>query len=445
MTPARRLVLLSALGALLIVTTLAGPHVHLGVGDVAFGALAVSQGLVVLLALHVAKGCAPRPALAVIAAVAIGLRLALLPVAPHLSTDAYRYVWDGRVQAAGINPYRYVPADPALEFLRDAAIFPNINRADYAPTIYPPAAQIFFQAVARVSDSMLAIKIAFVLCEALTILVLLDLLRRLGQPLVRVLAYAWHPLAIWEIAGSGHLDAAMIAVMMAGLWVALVPGWRLLAAVILAVAALIKPPAVFALAAVWQPRLWHLWDWRAPAVALGVVVALYLPYLSVGAGVIGFLPGYLGEENIATGEGFWMVASLQSLFGPLSFARPVYLALALGVVGTLALRVALHPDRSALAVLTRLFWTFFAFVLLLSPDYPWYWMLMLPFVALLGPAPAWAATIACFILYDVVDEGFEIAFALRDTALHVIILAALAFALRQHRAKRKHTGGEAGP
>jgi hypothetical protein len=437
-TAGRRILLLGTLGAVLIVTTLAGPALHLGFGDVAFTALAISQGLVVLLALQVAKGCAPRSALAVIAAVAVGLRLALLPVAPHLSTDAYRYVWDGRVQAAGINPYRHVPADPTLEALRDVAIFPNINRAEYAPTIYPPAAQIFFQAVVRISDSLLAIKIAFVLCEALTIAVLLDLLRRLRQPPVRVLAYAWHPLAVWEIAGSGHLDAAMIAVMMAGLWVALIPGRRLLAAAILAVAALIKPPAVFALAAIWRR-----WDWRAPAVALGVVVALYLPYLSVGAGVIGFLPGYLGEERIATGDGFWIVASLQSLFGPLPLARPVYLALAAGILGTLALRVALHSDHDPHAALTRLFWTFFAFVFLLSPDYPWYWMILLPFVALFGPAPAWAATIACFLLYDVVDDGFEVAFALRDTVLHLTILATLPLALRQNRATRPLAAGEA--
>ena len=59
------------------------------------------------------------------------MRLALLFVEPYLSTDIYRYVWDGRVQAAGINPYRYMPIAPELAHLRDAAIFPNINRADY--------------------------------------------------------------------------------------------------------------------------------------------------------------------------------------------------------------------------------------------------------------------------------------------------------------------------
>lgn len=431
------LALLSGLGAVLLATTLAGPAVHRGIGDVAFAALAVGQGLVVLRAVRVASRCAVRPALLLIGAVAVGLRLALLPVAPHLSTDAYRYVWDGRVQAAGINPYRHIPADPALAALRDDAIFPNINRADYAPTIYPPGAQIFFQAVARISDSLLTMRIALVLCEVVIVAVLLDLLRRLGQPPVRVLAYAWHPLAVWEIAGSGHLDAAMLAAMMAGLWIALVPGRRLLAAAVLAVAALIKPPAVLALATVWRAR-----DWRAPAVAVGVAVALYLPYLSVGTGVIGFLPGYLGEERIATGDGFWIVATLEAIFGELRFAKPVYLALAVTLIGALALRVALHPDRAPQAVLTRLFWTLFAFVFLLSPDYPWYWLLVLPFVALLGAAPAWAATILCFVLYDVIDEGFEVAFALRDSVLHLGILVTLPFALRARRAAPIAVAGE---
>ena len=75
------------------------------------------------------------------------MRLMVMLSPPFLSSDLYRYVWDGRVQAAGINPYLYIPADPALAGLRDTAIFPHINRADYAPTIYPPVAQAIFLAV----------------------------------------------------------------------------------------------------------------------------------------------------------------------------------------------------------------------------------------------------------------------------------------------------------
>ena len=63
---------------------------------------------------------------------------------PFLSTDIYRYVWDGKVQGAGINPFRYIPADRHLAFLRDTGIYPHINRRDSAHTIYPPGAQIIF-------------------------------------------------------------------------------------------------------------------------------------------------------------------------------------------------------------------------------------------------------------------------------------------------------------
>lgn len=432
MTPAWRLLLLAAIGAVLVVTTWVGTSVHFGYGDIAFTALAIGQGLLVLVALWLALHCPRRSALVVIAVVAVALRLALLSAGPHLSSDVFRYVWDGRVQAAGINPYRYIPVDPALEALRDEAIFPNINRADYAPTIYPPGAQILFQLVVRVSDSLLAMRLAFALCEVAIVTALLDLLRRIGQPPVRVLAYAWHPLAVWEIAGSGHLDAAMVAAMTAGLWIALVPGRRLLAAAVLAVAALIKPPAAIALAVTWRA-----WDWRAPAVAVAVAVALYLPYLSVGAGVFGFLPTYFEEERIDTAEGFWVIASLTALFGPLPAARTVYLALTFAIVGALALRVALHADRAPEAVLKRLCWALFAFVFLLSPNYPWYWLVMLPFVALLGFAPGWAATIACFVLYDEIREGLELDFALRDTALNLVILATLPLALRSPRAPNR--------
>ena len=132
-------------------------------------------------------------ALAVILGVALALRLALLFEPPNLSTDAYRYVWDGRVQGAGVNPYLHVPAAPALEALRDEAIFPHINRRDYAVTIYPPAAQMLFALVNRVSDGLLAMKLALVACEAVTAAVLVDLLRRLRRPVTRVVAYALAP------------------------------------------------------------------------------------------------------------------------------------------------------------------------------------------------------------------------------------------------------------
>ncbi len=73
-----------------------------------------------------------RLSLWVVIGVAVALRIGPLLAPPYLSTDIFRYVWDGRVQGAGINPYLYVPNDPALAFLRDDSVWPNINRATYA-------------------------------------------------------------------------------------------------------------------------------------------------------------------------------------------------------------------------------------------------------------------------------------------------------------------------
>ena len=129
----------------------------------------------------------------------------------YLSTDLYRYVWDGRVQAHGINPYRYVPGDAHLTALRDGTIYTNINRRNYAKTIYPPGCQAVFLLVTRLSETITAMRLAMVAFEALAAWCLVLLLAEMGLPAQRVLLYAWHPLVVWEFAGGGHCDAIMIA------------------------------------------------------------------------------------------------------------------------------------------------------------------------------------------------------------------------------------------
>ena len=157
--------------------------------------LALLTGLVAIAAASVAERAPQRGAIWTIGAIAILLRLYLLFTEPLLSTDIYRYVWDGLVQAAGINPYRYVPADEALAFLRDNSVYANINRADYAVTIYPPVAQMFFFLAIRIGASVTVMKLAFVGCEAVTVAMIVLLLRRIGRPAARIVAYALAPAA----------------------------------------------------------------------------------------------------------------------------------------------------------------------------------------------------------------------------------------------------------
>ena len=135
---------LAGIGAILAALTFATPFAFRAGGDNAFIALAIPAGLLTIAAAYVAERVPTTRALWLILGLAIVLRGFVLLFDPLLSSDIYRYIWDGKVQAAGINPYRYFPAHHALAALRDTTIFPHINRADYAVTIYPPVAEFFF-------------------------------------------------------------------------------------------------------------------------------------------------------------------------------------------------------------------------------------------------------------------------------------------------------------
>src|SRR5262249_13925226 len=148
---------------------------------------------------------------------AVVFRVILLPSDPTLSTDLYRYLWDGRLAVAGISPYRYAPSAPELISHRDGQGYPRPNHADWL-TVYPPGAQLFFSSMARLApNSVLGFKLAILALDLLTIGLLAGWLRDLGRPSSWILLYAWHPLVIVELAGSGHLDAIAVAASVAPL------------------------------------------------------------------------------------------------------------------------------------------------------------------------------------------------------------------------------------
>jgi alpha-1,6-mannosyltransferase len=366
-----------------------------------FAWLAFAQGAVYALGVWIVlQRRFGRPMLLVILAVATMARLTALPAPPTLSTDLYRYVWDGRVQGAGINPYLHVPADPQLAPLRDQAVYPNINRADYAPTIYPPVAQMLFLGVTRVSESLWAMKLAMFAFDLVTIALIMAILRRDGRPPHRVLIYAWHPLPIWEFSGAGHVDAAAIALMCLGVLLALCDR-RWAAGATLALSVLIKP---FAL--VITPALWRRWDWRMPVAFVATAALCYLPYLGAGAKLLGFLGGYRDEEGYRDGWGFFPVALLQALGLPAP-SGTVYVLIALVALAALAAAVTLRqrptaeiaPEAAVLLATT--------FILLVSPHYAWYFAWVLPLLCRVVYAPLIYVTLASFAFYldEIIGEG----------------------------------------
>jgi alpha-1,6-mannosyltransferase len=340
-----------------------------------------------------------RPALAVILIVAALARTIALPAPATLSTDVARYVWDGRVQAAGINPYRYVPADEQLAALRDQAIYPRINRADYATTIYPPVAQMIFFLATRVSETLTMMRLAMIGFEAITVLALLALLRHDGSPSARVLIYAWHPLPLWEFAGTGHVDAAVIALMTLAM-LAAVRDRRVATGIALAAGTLVKPFALLV-----APAVWRRWDWRLPAAFVATLVACYLPYLSVGSGVLGYLGGYGDEQGYIDGKGFFLVSLLRHLGLPAP-SGPVFAVIAAVILALVALAIVMRAKPADLAP-TLVLPLAAAFFILLSPHYPWYFAWVLPFLCRAPYVPLLYVSLASFIFYLPPIQDFD--------------------------------------
>jgi alpha-1,6-mannosyltransferase len=428
--------LLAAIGVVLIGLTLLTPFAFRTLGDNAFIALAMIAGLLTIAATNLAERMPSNRALWLVFAIAILLRACVLLFDPFLSSDIYRYVWDGMVQAAGINPYRYVPADEALTFLRDEAIFPHINRASFAVTIYPPVAQFFFLAVTRVGASVTTMRLALLGCETITVVLIVLLLRRMKCPIARVTAYVWHPLPLWEIAGSGHIDALMVALMLLGLWVALT-GHAFRGAASIALSALVKPYAASALAGIWRP-----WDLKMPLVVIAVVALCYVPYLSVGWGVLGFLTkGYLIEEGIRDGNDLWLLSLWRLAFGEHRGDVAVYVALAALALLIIGLSVARNSHRDVASSVGDINMLLLVTLLLLSPNYPWYFLVITPFVALCGSAPTWFVSIGALLLSEQLDWDFYIPRMVSKSILFGGLL--LAWAVVTFRA-RMPQGAEAG-
>jgi len=204
---------------------------------------------------------------------------------PGADDDIHRYVWDGRLQRLGYNPYVIVPSDPAVSALHTPETR-SLNNANL-PTPYPPGAELFFRAMTAIQESTFVLKVAFVLCDLAIAFVLLDVLRRIGRPAHLVLAFVWNPLLAIEVAGSGHIDivGALLLVMPLA---ALARNWRTIAAVMFALAVAVK-----FLPIVLVPLYWKRVRIREATIAAVVGALLYVPFLNHGRIPLGSLATYV--------------------------------------------------------------------------------------------------------------------------------------------------------
>jgi alpha-1,6-mannosyltransferase len=319
--------------------------------------------------------------------VVIGVVLAALWHVPFLLTppgsddDIHRYVWDGRVQRLGYNPYIVVPSDPALGGLHTPETR-TLNNPD-VPSPYPAGAQLFFRAVTAIRESVFALKVAFVVCDLAIVLVLLDILRSSRQGAHWVLAYAWNPLLATEVAGSGHIDIVGALLLLVS-FAALGRRWRALAAVAFGLAVAVKFLPIVLLPLYWKRVRMH-----DAALAAAVVGVLYLPFLSHGRIPIGSLGTYVQSFRFNDP----VFAALERVAAP---------QLAVGLAVVVGLLTAIWQRSKAPAVSSDAFvWPMAASLLCAPVVYPWYLLWLVPFLRSASTLPVIIWTVSIIPTYYV--------------------------------------------
>ncbi len=391
----------------------------------------------------------------VILLVALVLRLLFLFSPPQLSDDVYRYLWDGGNLLRGVNPYAAAPAkiSPPREL---KAVHARINHPEYV-TIYPPAAQLIFAGGASLGSGVTGLKALLVFFDLGLCALLIAILGKLDLPVWRSVLYAWNPLPILEIAGSGHVDGAGLALLMAAIF-SLLAGRNcsperpprtvpfLLSGALLACAGLVKVYPLFLAPLLFLavPR-----SRRLPFLAafLGMAALLLLPFLPHLANLAATLNVYARNWEFS-GFAFNIV---RGVTGSGTTARMLLAISLLALIAAVTLstgkelRGEQSPEKAGRHLMEGCYITAMAFLLLTPTLHPWYALFLtafLPFAA--GPAGlvfCWAVllTYRVQIGYFVLGEWNESACVTAVIALAPVAAFALSRLFKRQQVTTLHS------
>lgn len=326
---------------------------------------------------------------------AILFRVPLWFTTPTLSTDVWRYLWDGRLLNHGVNPYTNTVDSPQLDDLAT----PLRQRVDHAwmATPYAPAAEFTFAGVYRLApESPTAMQIAFTLFDLATAVVILKLLRRLRLPDARVILYLWNPLIVVEFAHSAHINSLLTLLgMLALYW--LIAGRHTRSVVALALATLTKFVPALTL-----PIFVRRWGVKRTLLYAAIVIGAGVPFLGAGLGLTGEPDGtglfgalriYAREWKTNDGLFFWLVRWLEGwVADPLQAGKLI----GLSILGLTALFVLIRsaPDQEQTTPQAMIGYAalLLSVYLLLSPAmFPWYLTWLIALVPALPLRRSWAA------------------------------------------------------
>ncbi|MCY4389786.1 MAG: hypothetical protein OXC18_22035 [Desulfurellaceae bacterium] len=326
-------------------------------------------------------------------------RLVVLFSEPIQEDDFYRYLWDGKVVASGLNPYRFTPREvqtgngkegplqPYRELTetdaRFALLLSRVNHPD-VPTLYPPVAQAVFGLAALIAPgSLLALRLIFFCFDLAVCGVIVKLLCHLGRSPLWVLIYAWSPLVIKETINSSHYDVVPTFLLVLAL-LALVTGRLSVGFLSLGGAILgrVFPVVLLPLFAC------HAWSCHGLGKAWGglvltslVVACGYAPFAAAGSGL---------WQGFVTFAEHWQT---NSFVFPLLHQMVTDRWLANGIVagclaGAVWVALRWNSQGNDVGFLRGCFFVMGTLLLLSPVGNPWYFLWVLPFVCLF-PRVSW--------------------------------------------------------
>lgn len=316
------------------------------------------------------------PALIVILAAALGFRFLAHSIEPVLSTDVYRYQWEGRVQRAGVNPFAVHP--DALKHLELEDPAHPLATGRTTPTLYPPLSECSFSWVKTISGY----KRLYTGLDVASIAVLLLLLKIRKQPLTRVLMYAWNPGVVVAFAMCGHHDSLAILALLAAIYY-IIKQQGAVSIFFLALSFLSK-----LFAGLLLPVFLKRTRWAYAGLFLGLTAAAYLPYARAGINLFDGLSQYAvgWENNDSLFRLFLLAGNSKAQAGLIS---GIFLAALLAYV----LKRRLEPLPAGLVLITGL--------LLLSPNaFPWYFTWVIPFLCFHPHPSLLLLSVTCVLGYS---------------------------------------------
>lgn len=289
-------------------------------------------------------------------------RLTLLGSFPIFSDDVFRYLWEGKMQLEGMNPYLAAPADLAAAPFRDT-YFEQVNHKSI-PTIYPPLSELFFRGCAGVFYNLYFFKSMMIVLDMGVLFLLNSLRNARSMGRASLLMWAWHPLVIVEIAGSGHQDIIGIF-FLSGCLYFLQQKQKIPSALMLIGSFLSKlfPLMLFPLLLRKQRRWPYL-------LLLVLTVLFYLPFLGSDTRLFTGLSVYTRTWE-ANASIFYM---LKELFGSPHTAKLV--------IASMFLAVYVYSYRSISDFEVACFIVLGSFLIFSPTLHPWYILWMIPFLVL---------------------------------------------------------------